>query len=136
MKIFNISWKNNKLPKETPIAKKDYVQPPLVNPDFYVRNNPKMAAEIQKYDPIKPDQIRRDVRMEIVERVDHINNYVKNNRKLRHLAFSYHEGAGKNVVKVTDSRTGKELMQIPSDTLLMRAEVLRDVSGLLKSVLG
>ena len=136
MKIFNMDWKQNKLPREMSMPKKNYSQPPLVNPDFYVSANPRMAAQLGKFDPIQPKQIRADSRAAILERVDTLNAHIKKNRKYRHLSFGYHEASGKRYVVVTDTSTGKRIGQFPSDALLTRAGVLRDVSGLLTSAMG
>ena len=56
--------------------------------------------------------------------VREINDYVQNLQ--RELNFSYDEGAGRTVIKVTDS-DGKVIRQIPPDEALALARRLRDV---------
>lgn len=76
------------------------------------------SAEINK-------QVSLDVSAKQIENaVRELNEFVQSNN--RELAFSVDEGSNKQVVKVTDSESGKVIRQIPSEELLRLSERLQD----------
>ncbi|PKH00851.1 flagellar protein FlaG [Paraglaciecola sp. MB-3u-78] len=77
------------------------------------------TADIKKQVPL-------DVSAEQIENaVLKLNEFVQTNS--RQLNFSVDEGSNKQVVKVTDSESGKIIRQIPSEELLRLSERLQNL---------
>ncbi|MFQ3190963.1 MAG: flagellar protein FlaG [Paraglaciecola sp.] len=71
------------------------------------------------------NQVYLDVSAKQIENaVRELNEFVQSNN--RQLAFSVDEGSNKQVVKVTDSESGKIIRQIPSEEVLRLSERLQD----------
>ena len=78
-----------------------------------------VPAEINK-------QAHLDVSTKQIENaVSKLNEFVQSNS--RQLAFSVDEGSNRQVVKVTDSESGKVIRQIPSEEVLNLSERLQDL---------
>ncbi|MFT7374099.1 MAG: flagellar protein FlaG [Oleiphilaceae bacterium] len=80
-------------------------------------------------------QMSLDVRAEQIENaVSKLNEFAKNNS--RDLNFSVDEGSNKQVVKVTDSESGKIIRQIPSEEVLRTSERLQDMQTEVGTAVG
>ena len=135
MKIFNIDPRKNRMPTDFPIQKKAMKIPRINNPNIGPGTNDAVVNQIKQYSQfIDPKKIRQDFRIEILRRVDDLNAFIANNTKYRSIRFGTDEAAGKFFAVVQDAKTGKVLKQYPSDAALTRAEILRDVSGLMQDI--
>jgi flagellar protein FlaG len=81
------------------------------------------------------EQVPLDVSAEQIENaVSKLNEFAKNNS--RDLNFSVDEGSNKQVVKVTDSESGKIIRQIPSEEALRTSERLQDMQTEVGTAVG
>ncbi|GAC20844.1 flagellar protein FlaG [Paraglaciecola arctica] len=87
-----------------------------------------VSAEIEEQESI-------DVSAEQIENaVSQLSEFVKNNS--RQLNFSVDEGSNKQVVKVTDSESGKIIRQIPTEEVLKLSERLQDLQTEVGTAVG
>tara|TARA_R110002167_G_scaffold65637_4_gene185749 strand:- start:3837 stop:4256 length:420 start_codon:yes stop_codon:yes gene_type:complete len=87
-----------------------------------------VSAEIEEQESI-------DVSAEQIENaVSQLSEFVKNNS--RQLNFSVDEGSNKQVVKVTDSESGKIIRQIPTEEVLKLSERLQDLQAEVGTAVG
>jgi len=66
--------------------------------------------------------------------VSQLNEFVQTNS--RQLDFSVHEGSKKQVVKVTDTDSGKVIRQIPSEEVLALSERLQNLQTEVGTAIG
>jgi flagellar protein FlaG len=87
-----------------------------------------VSAEIEEQESI-------DVSAEQIESaVSQLSEFVKTNN--RQLNFSVDEGSNKQVVKVTDSESGKIIRQIPTEEVLKLSERLQDLQTEVGTAVG
>lgn len=86
------------------------------------------SAEIEKRESV-------DISAEQIETaVSQLSEFVQNNS--RQLNFSVDEGSNKQVVKVTDSESGKVIRQIPTEEVLKLSERLQDLQTEVGTAVG
>ena len=137
MRIFKLlDPRENRLPADTSrvVESKPHRNLPLVNPDRFVSNNPRVKAMIAKYDPVDPKTIRADAKARIQRMVDDANRKIKGSIHFKSIRFAVDEASGRYVAVVKDRKTGKVLRQIPNDQLLSMAARLKDAAGLFKDI--
>jgi flagellar protein FlaG len=87
-----------------------------------------VSAEIEKRESV-------DISAEQIETaVSQLSEFVQNNS--RQLNFSVDEGSNKQVVKVTDTESGKVIRQIPSEEVLKLSERLQDLQTEVGTAVG
>lgn len=87
-----------------------------------------VSAEIEEQESI-------DVSAEQIENaVSQLSEFVKTNS--RQLNFSVDEGSNKQVVRVTDSESGKIIRQIPTEEVLKLSERLQDLQTEVGTAVG
>jgi flagellar protein FlaG len=80
-------------------------------------------------------RVAADVSTEQIESaVSQISEFVQSNS--RQLNFSVDEGSNKQVVKVTDTESGKIIRQIPSEEVLKLSERLQDLQTEVGTAVG
>jgi flagellar protein FlaG len=87
------------------------------------------STQLKIKDLIDPAEIKGQVLLDVNTKqienaVSKLNEFVQSNS--RQLDFSVDEGSNKQVVKVTDSESGKIIRQIPSEEVLRLSERLQD----------
>jgi len=132
----NMDPKQNKLPKDTSkiIQKKPVRHLPLVNPDRFVSNSPRIKKNLEKFHPISPKAERAKARERIHSMVETANMHIKESIHFKSIRFSVDKKAGRTVAVVKDSKTGKVLKQIPDEQILTMAARLRKNSGMFKNI--
>jgi flagellar protein FlaG len=81
------------------------------------------------------EQVPLDVSAEQIENaVLKLNEFAQTNN--RQLNFSVDEGSNRQVVKVTDSESGKIIRQIPSEEVLRTSERLQDLQTEVGTAVG
>ena len=125
--------KNEKLPKETGIANKaqPLVQRALFNPELTLRANVPLQAQLGKFSPVQPAEIRQNMINRLAKAVDAINLHIQKNMKFNSIRFGMDERTNKTLVTIRDQRTGEVLRSMPSEFALEIASRLRAASGLL-----
>lgn len=128
--------RENRLPADTSriVEGKPHRSLPLVNPDRFVSNNPRVKAMISKSDPVDPKSIRADAKARLQRMVDTANRQIRNSIHFKSIRFAVDQDSGRSVAVVKDRKTGKVLKQIPNDQLLSMAARLKDASGLFKDI--
>ena len=107
---------------------------PLVDPAFYIANNPRMKANLAQFHPINPSQIRAMTKVSMQRQVDSINSYIKSSSLFKGITFQVDPDSDRTFATVLNKKTGEFIKQYPSNESLDRAARLRDVSGLLKDI--
>lgn len=137
MKIFpNLDPKDNQLPTDTSgaISKTKVRIPPMVNPDFFVANNPAVKANLKQFHPIEPTKIRQDLMKRLSNQVAEVNRQIQSSTLYKGITFAVHEESGQSFAVVRNSNTGEVLKQFPSDEFLERTSRLKDASGLFQDI--
>ncbi|MCH7476766.1 MAG: flagellar protein FlaG [SAR324 cluster bacterium] len=124
--------KNEKLPKETGIANKaqPLVQRALFNPELTLRANVPLQAQLGKFSPVQPAEIRQNMINRLAKAVDAINLHIQKNMKFNSIRFGMDERTDRTLVTIRDQRTGEVLKTMPSEFALEIAARLRAASGL------
>ena len=124
--------KSQKLPKETGIAKKaqPMVQRALFNPELTLRANVPLQAQLGKFSPVQPAEIRQNMINRLAKAVDAINLHIQKNMKFNSIRFGMDERTDRTLVTIRDQRTGEVLKTMPSEFALEIAARLRAASGL------
>ena len=97
-----------------------------VTPDR--RPQPTMATTVEP----PADDVRNATKDELKEAVSNVEAFTQSIR--RDLKFSLDDESGKVVVKVTDSKTGEIIRQMPSEEALKLAQRLEEARSLLFAV--
>lgn len=137
MKIFpNLDPKENRLPADTSriVRKVKMKTPSLVNPDFFVSNNPRVQANLKQFDPIDPAKILIDAKARLASQVAEVNRQIQNSILFKGITFEVHEESGRTFAVVKNLRTGEVLKQIPGDKFLDRASRLKEAAGLFQDI--
>ena len=124
---------NEKLAKETGIANKaqPLVQRALFNPELTLQSNAPLQAQLGKFHPVQPAEIRQNTMNRLAKSVDAINLHIQKNMKFNSIRFGMDERTDRTVVTIRDQRTGEVLKTMPSEFALEIAARLRAASGLL-----
>ncbi len=124
---------SEKLPKETGIAGKARppTQQPLFNPEHTLRANAPLQAQLGKFSPVQPAEIRQAMISRLAKAVDAINLHIQKNMKFNSIRFGMDERTDRTLVTIRDQRTGEVLKTMPSEFALEIAARLRAASGLL-----
>ena len=125
--------KTEKLPKETGIADKaqPIVQRTLFNPELTLRANVPLQAQLGKFSPVQPAEIRQNMINRLAKAVDSINLHIQKNMQFNSVQFGMDERTDRTIVTIRDKRTGQVLKTMPSEFALEIAARLRAASGLL-----
>lgn len=107
---------------------------PLVDPAFYVSNNPRIKANLAQFHSIKPSEIRNRVRVDMQRQVESINKHIQSSALFKGITFKVDPNSDRTFATVRNLKTGKTIKQFPSNESLDRAARLRDLSGLLKDI--
>lgn len=137
MKIFpNLDPKENRLPADTSgaISKPKFKVPSIVNPDFFISNNPRVKANLKQFDPIDPAKILAKVKARLSNQVAEVNRQIQSSILFKGITFEVHEESGRAFAVVKNQRTGEVLKQIPSDEFLERSSRLKDAAGLFRDI--
>ena len=137
MKIFpNLDPKENRLPADTSriVRKVKMATPSLVNPDFFVSNNPAIKANLKQFHPIDPAKILIEAKARLASQVTEVNREIQNSILFKGITFEVHEESGRAFAVVKNLRTGEVIKQIPGDKFLDRASRLKEAAGLFKDI--
>ncbi|MCH8075992.1 MAG: flagellar protein FlaG [SAR324 cluster bacterium] len=137
MKIFpNLDPKENRLPADTSgiIRKVKMKTPSIVNPDFFISNNPAIKANLKQFHPIDPAKVRLEAKARLASQVAEVNSHIQNSILFKGITFEVHEESGRTFAVVKNQRTGEVLKQIPGDKFLDRASRLKDAAGLFQDI--
>ena len=128
--------RENRLPADTSrvVETKPHRSLPLVNPDRFVSNNPRVKAMISKNDPIEPKAIRANAKERLHRMVEEANRHIRNSIHFKSIRFAVDEDSGRYVAVVKDRKTGQVLKQIPNDQILSMAARLKEAGGLFKDI--
>lgn len=124
----NMIGTNAKLPNFRPT--------PLFNPNLTVQRNARIQAMVDSINPINPKTIRAETSETLRRSVDSINRHMAASQQYHGVRFTLHEESGRSYATVVDQRTGEQISQIPSASLLSIAARLREASGLLVNTTG
>ena len=124
--------KSEKLPVETGIANKaqPIVQRALFNPELTLQSNAPLQAQLGKFSPVQPAEIRQSMINRLAKAVDAINLHIQKNLKFNSIQFGIDERTDRTLVTIRDQRTGEVLKTMPSEFALEIAARLRSASGL------
>ncbi len=137
MKIFpNLDPKENRLPADTSgaISKPKFKVPPIVDPDFFVSNNPRVKANLAKFDQIAPAKLRANALARLSNQVTEVNRQIQKSILFKGITFEVHEDSGRAFAVVKNQRTGEVLKQIPGDKFLERSSRLKEAAGLFRDI--
>ncbi len=107
---------------------------PLVDPSFYISNNPRMKANLAQFRTINPSEIRAQVKISLQRQVTSINKHIQSSALFKGITFKVDPDSDRTFATVRNLKTGKLIKQFPSNESLDRAARLRDFSGLLKDI--
>lgn len=124
----NMIGTNAKLP--------DFRPTPLFNPNLTVQRNARIQEMVAQINPINPKNIRAETIDTLRRSVDAINRHMAESQQYHGVRFTLHEESGRRYATVVDQRTGEQIAQIPSESLLSIAARLREASGLLVNTMG
>lgn len=128
--------KENKLPKDMSrtVEAKPMRHLPLVDPDRFVSNNPRIKQQFAQFHSISPEAERAKARERLQSMVDRANKQIEKSIHFKTIRFSVDQAAGRTVAVVKDRKTGKVLKQIPNEQILTMAARLKKNSGLFKDI--
>lgn len=124
----NMIGTNVKLPNFRPT--------PLFNPNLTVQRNARIQEMVASINPINPKNIRAETVATLRRSVDAINKHMAESQQYHGVRFNLHEASGRHYATVVDQRTGEQIAQIPSESLLSIAARLREASGILVDTMG
>ena len=107
---------------------------PLVDPAFYISNNPRMKANLAQFHSIKPSEIRALTKANMQRMVTSINSHIQASALFKGITFKVDPNSDRTFATVLNKKTGEFIKQYPSNESLDRAARLRDFSGLLKDI--
>lgn len=137
MKIFpNLDPKENRLPTDTSriIRKPKFKTVALVDPDFFVSNNPRVKANLKQFDSIDPAKLRAAAKARLTSQVTEVNRQIQSSILFKGITFEVHEESGRAFAVVKNLRTGEVIKQIPGDAFLERSSRLKEAAGLFKDL--
>ena len=137
MKIFtNLDPKENRLPVDNSrtIRKPNFKVPPIVDPDFFISNNPRVKANLAQFDQIVPAKLRANALARLSNQVTEVNRQIQDSILFKGVTFEVHEESGRAFAVVKNQRTGEVLKQIPGDEFLERSSRLKEAAGLFRDI--
>ena len=137
MKIFaNLNPRENRLPADTSgaISTKKAKIPAIVNPAFFISNNPRVSANLAQFNPINPARVRAAAKATLARSVDEVNRHIQGSILFKGVSFEVDEASGRSFAVVRNRQTGEVLKQIPGDKFLTRAARLKEAAGLFQDI--
>ncbi len=107
---------------------------PLVDPAFFISNNPRMKANLAQFHSINPSEIRAQIKVNMQRQVESINRYISSSSLFKGITFKVDPDSDRTFATIRNQKTGELIKQYPSNESLDRAARLRDFSGLLKDI--
>ncbi len=108
----------------------------LYNPEAGLEANGRMQAVLHQFSPVNLDQVHADMDEILMRSVDAVNRYLQDTLRYQGIRFSVDTASGRTVAVVRDMDTGQVLRQIPSESMLVLAARVRELSGVLVDVTG
>lgn len=137
MKIFtNLDPKQNRLPIDTSriVRSRPAKIPPIVNPNFFISNNPRIKANLSQFKNIDPVKIRGKTIERLAESVNSVNRRIQGSILFKGITFAVDADSGRSFAVVINKRTGEVIKKIPGDKFLERAARLKDAAGLFEDI--